>query len=345
MSSEEISTRMLGNIPTEVDKSEGSFFYDAIKSVAIELETKQEEISIALGRGFATTAEGEYLDRKVSEQNITRKPATNATGNVTITGQHGAIIKTGMKVSSASLTYTYDSEDKVIGVTTIETVMVKCDTLGSIGNVPSDTIKFFPVSVAGLSAVTNNDAFTNGYDGEPDNELRERYLEKIRTPPTSGNKYHYSNWAKEVTGIGDAKVFPLWAGAGTVKVVIIDSNKQPPGSELVVDVANNIEDHRPIGATVTVEAAAGKDIDISVSLTISSEYTQNQVEINIQTNIIAYLAEIAFVETYVSFARIGSLILGSEGVLDYTGLTVNTGTANIAIADTEVAILGIITLT
>lgn len=62
-------------------------------------------------------------------------------------------------------------------------------------------------------------------DQETDDELRARYYIKIQTPATSGNAYHYRLWSKEVSGVGDAKVYPLWNGNGTVKVLIIDSNK------------------------------------------------------------------------------------------------------------------------
>ncbi len=341
---DQIQTRMLSNIDDSYDKSEGSFFYDATKPVAIELELKDAEINAALDRGFATTAEAEYLDRKVSEQGVIRKPSTKATGPVTITGQPGTVIELSMKVASDGATYSFITETVIDG-TTMETVTVECDAYGSIGNAPVGAVKYFPITISGLSAVVNTEAFTNGYDGEGDDELRERYFEKVRTPPTSGNKYHYKNWAKEVVGVGDARIFPLWAGNGTVKVVIVDSNRQPASEQLVTDVTDHIEDERPIGATVTVVSATSKSINVTLHLTISGGYTEEQVLASIQANLILYFKEIAFVETYVSYARIGSLILASAGVLDYTILTVNTGTTNIAVADTEVATLGTVTLT
>jgi len=111
------------------------------------------------------------------------------------------------------------------------------------------------------------------------------------------------------------------------------------------EVTDHIEDVRPIGATVTVASATGVAINIAVTLTLAAGYTAEQVTGYIEANIIEYLKDIAFVETYVSYARIGSTILDTEGVLDYSGLTVNGGTANIAIADTEVAVLGAVTIT
>ncbi|OPX87016.1 MAG: Baseplate J-like protein [Pelotomaculum sp. PtaB.Bin104] len=343
---ETIQARMLQNINDSFDRSTGSFFFDATKPVAIELEGMGADIDGILDKGFATTATGEYLDRKVAEQGLNppRKPATKATGTVQITGQQGATIAKGIKVASDTVTYTVTSETTVIGATNIEIVSVECDQAGSIGDAPVGAIKSFPVTIAGLSAVTNPAAFTDGYDGESDTELRQRYFEKVRTPPTSGNVYHYRSWAKEVTGVGDARIFPLWNGNGTVKVVIIDSNKQPADAELISDVTTHIEDVRPIGATVTVVSAAGLSINIVATLTLATGYTLNQVKGYIETNITNYLKSIAFIESAVSYARIGSTILSTEGVLDYTGLTVNGGTSNIAVSDLQVAILGTVTV-
>ena len=56
-------------------------------------------------------------------------------------------------------------------------------------------------------------------------ELRKRFTEYVSHPITSGNKWQYISWAKSVDGVGDAKCLPLWNGAGTVKVIIVDSGK------------------------------------------------------------------------------------------------------------------------
>jgi uncharacterized phage protein gp47/JayE len=99
-----------------------------------------------------------------------------------------------------------------------------------------------------------------------------------------------------------------------------------------------------IGCYCTVVSATSKSITVSFSATIDTNYTTEQVQANVENSITEYFKDIAFVENYVSYAKIGSLVLGSAGVLDYTSLLVNSGTANITIADTEVAILGGVTI-
>lgn len=343
-SKEVIQDRLLSNISDEFDKTEGSFFYDAVKPVSIELESayiNQEDI---LNKGFAETALGEWLDLKVADQGLIRKPSTKSTGYVTIEGTEGAVINIGDKIASDTVTYT-SLETKTIDATLKISVQVECDSFGSTGNVPINAIQYFPITISGLNKVYNEQIFDNGYDGETDEELRQRYFDKVRTPATSGNKYEYKNWSLEVTGVGDAKVFPLWNGNGTVKVVIIDSNKTGADAQLITDVTDYIEENRPIGATVTIESATEVSINIDVTLTIdSNNYTLDQVKTNIENAITEYLKDIAFVETYVSYAKVGSLILSSAGVLDYSSLNVNNGTSNISIQDTEVAVLGVVTV-
>ncbi|QEK12572.1 baseplate J/gp47 family protein [Crassaminicella thermophila] len=338
-----IQNRMLQNISDEYDKTEGSFFYDVLKSVAIELENAYKKQESILDKGFVETATGEWLDKKVAEQGLTRKSATKATTIVTITGSEGTIVNEGTLVASDTVNFVV-KETKTIDATGQVDVLVECEEEGSIGNVPAGAIKYFPVTIAGLTGVTNLNAVTNGYDGETDEELRQRYFDKVRTPATSGNKWHYRNWAKEVTGVGDARVFPLANGPGTVKVMIIDSNKTGAEQELIDAVYNHIEENRPIGATVTVVSATEVPININVTLTIDTDnYAEQEVITNIENNITAYLKEIAFVEDYVSYAKVGSIILDTIGVLDYSNLIVNGGTSNITIADNEVAVLGGVT--
>jgi uncharacterized phage protein gp47/JayE len=343
-SKETILNRLLTNTNDEYDKSEGSFFYDVETPIAIELEKAYADQEAILDKGFADTATGNYLNRIVGEQGLTRKDSMKASTIVTIIGNVGATISIGQKVASDNVSYVF-AENKTIPSGGSITVNVECETAGTIGNVPIGAIKYFPVTLSGVTSVTNTLAVTNGYDEETDEELRERYYEKVRTPATSGNKYQYKAWAKEVTGVGDAKVFPLWNGNGTVKVVIINSNKRAADSTLITNTASYIEDNRPIGATVTIISGSEKLINISVSLTIdTTKYTVATVKASIEATITEYFKSVAFASTYVSYATIGNLIYNTQGVIDYSNLLVNSGTANVTLTDEQVPVLGGVTV-
>lgn len=360
-----IHDRILKNITDEYDKSEGSFIYDVTKPVAIEMEKQGSDIDKAINKLDVENLVGDELGQFIYQRTgIERKPATKATTIVTIQGQEGAKIFKGDLVGTDTVNF-ISTEDKSIGPTGKMDVIIECEVSGVIGNVPARTIRYFPVSIPGLITVTNYDAVTNGYNAESDNELRQRYYDKIRTPATSGNKYHYLNWAKEVTGVGDVRVIPLWDGDNTVKVIIIDSNKQPANGELVEKVQNHIdpkgeyiaeedrwttwgagEGQAPIGAFCTVVSAIGKSINTEAVVQKDDNYDLEQIKNNIGKNITEYLKGIAFknddnnTPIPVSYAKAGANILESEGVLDYRNFKLNDGTANIPISVEEVAVLG-----
>lgn len=339
-----IHDRMLKNISDEFDKSEGSFFYDATKPAVIEFERKNKEIQEVINKLDVENLEGEELERFIYQRTgIKRKQATKATKTVTITGQEGAKISKGDLVGADTVNFV-SLEDKTIDSAGKITVLVECEEYGTIGNVPAGAIKYFPVSIAGLVSVTNPESITNGYDAELDESLLERYYERIRTPATSGNKYHYLNWAKEVTGVGDAKVIPLWNGPGTVKVVIVDSNKNPATEDLITNVFQYIEEERPIGATVTVVSAIAKNVEITAKVSLAEGYTIQQVLDKFKTDLDQYRKDVAFKDSYVSYAAVGNILFTVDGVLDYTDLKLNGEMKNIALGAEEIPIFDTVTL-
>lgn len=337
-SKETLINSMLGKIDSSYDKSEGTFFYDVIMPVAIELEKLSKQTDAILTKGFADTATGKDLDRIVSEVGIVRKKATKSTGTITVTGINGSKIISGEKVSTDSINFIF-LEDKKIENNTID-VEVECEIYGTDGNIPIGAIKYFPKTLQGLQTVTNKEALVNGYNEEDDEALRERYYIKVRTPATSGNIYHYKQWCLETTGVGDCRIIPLWNGNGTVKCILINANKKGADSSLIDSVKENIENNRPIGATVTVISALEKEINVTLNLTIEESYNIENIKTSIENTITAYLKDIAFDKTYVSLAKIGSFILDTDGVVDYTELKINESVDNIQITNEEVAVLG-----
>jgi uncharacterized phage protein gp47/JayE len=284
---------------------------------------------------FIDTSEGEYLTRICAQYGVYRKPATAAVKkgifrdgsnnpfNVPLGsrfGIDGIIFKTTEKIA--------DGEFKMM-----------CETLGTAGNLLTGSL--LPIdNIPGLGTAELSDIIVYGEDEETDDALRERTLTKIRLPSTSGNANHYKLWALEVAGVGDVKVFPLWNGPGTVKVVVVDSNKQPANNQIVNEVVQHIEENRPIGVNVTVVSAAQKIINISATIMIAQGYFLQDVTTNFILKVKSYLKDIALKTSYVSYAKIGTVLLETEGVIDYSGLLINGSTSNISLAEDEVATLG-----
>jgi len=338
---EQIHERMISNIDEEYDKSYGNYMWDSTKPGAIEFARQQGEINKVESKLDIENLTDDELTRFVYQRTgINRKLATKSVTTVVISGSAGSTIKVGDLVGTDTLNFVV-LEDAVIPQSGQATVFVASELHGVIGNVPANSINRFPVSLSGLVNVYNPEPVTNGYEAETDAELRQRYYDKLQRPGKAGNKWHYLEWAKEVTGVGDARVFPKFNGPLTMKVVIIDSNKQPASAELVLDVTEHITNEMPFGVEeLVILSATPIPINISVTLTLASGYTELVVIEAIKDNIIKFLQKLAFQSTFVSYAKIGSEIIDSEGVLDYSNLVVNGGIANVPIGDEEVAIMG-----
>lgn len=343
MSEKEILNDMLSTIDDTVDKSEGSYVYDVLAAASIELNNILNFAEKIQDKAFVDTAEAKNLDRIVNQIGIKRKEATFAEGYVTVSGDEGATITKGQMCASEKNNYIFQ-ENKKIDDTGEITVFVKCETAGTTGNVPAGAIKYFPKTIMGLTAVTNKEAIENGYNIESDESLRERYYIKIRTPATSGNKFDYLNWALNVSGVGNAKVIPIWNGPGTVKVIILDENMKAASTELINSVKKIIEEKRPVGAEVTVTTATEKSINITANISLEDGYYKDSILQQFKEKFNAYLKEIAFDKNYVSLARTGVFLLDIEGVIDYSELKLNNEKDNVIVGPEEVAILGEVTL-
>ncbi|MGB9903035.1 MAG: baseplate J/gp47 family protein [Desulfotomaculales bacterium] len=340
-----IMQRLLAAVPDDLDKREGSFIWDALSPAAIELAQAYIELDRVIKLGFVQTTYGQYLDYRAAEHGLTRKAATKATGQVTITGSPGTVVPAGSLFATGAGVQFATTAEVTISETGQVTANIEAVVAGTSGNVPASAITVIPVSIPGVTTVTNASPTSGGTDTETDADLLDRLLEKVRQPATSGNVAHYRQWAKEVAGIGDAKIFPEWSGPGTVKIVVIDSNKQPVSAEIVQSVADHIEGVRPIGAAVTVISAQGLNIDVTATVSLDPAYTIDQIRPVFEAALVDYLKSIAFQQDYVSYAKIGSLLLDTPGVLDYSNLIVNGGTGNVVVGAEQVAVKGTVTLT
>lgn len=346
---EAILTDMIDAVSDEYDKRPGSFVYDALAPAAEQFARVDGDIETVEDKLSIENLSGAELAQRVKERTgLERRAATKAIGIVTVTGT-GTINEGDLFETEAGTRFQAAETKSITGSGNVD---IEAIVAGSGGVVGAGTIILFPVTLSGFTAVTNAEATYDGFDAESDADLLQRYYEHIRTPSTSGNKAHYQAWAKEVPGVGLVKIFPLWDGPNTVKVLIIDANRQPASPELVEEVQEYLdpdteglgEGAAPIGAFVTVASAVALEIDIAVDIVLSSGYTQEQAEENIEASLTQYLFSIAFVESIVSYAKVGAAILASGGVEDYANLTINTGTSNIPIDDEEVAILGTVTV-
>ncbi len=348
MDTNTIIQNMKAQLKGVANKQEGSFASDVLQSAGMEIGRFYSYSDILFKNHFIGSAEGEFLDQKAEDYGISRKPANKSTGTLELTGTAGT------EVPQGSIFYSDTAQFESVAPVTLTSgtvdVNIICTVEGVGGNVPSGAIN--QTDITGVSSVTNPNPLTNGAEEETDVAFKSRILAKIRTPATSGNKHHYRNWALEVSGVGAARVVPLHAGAGTVKVLILNSQMDIAGSELVDAVKDYIgpdqngEGKAPIGATLTVESGVAKTINVSVDVDIEG-YSLSEVQDEIESNLISHFKEISFNNNYqgVSYARISDLIFNSKGVKDFQNLKINNGVVNIPLNTEEFPKLGTLGVT
>jgi len=346
---ENILNRMLARFPPTFDKREGSVLWDLLSPKAIELAQAYEALDNVLNFTFASTTYGEYLDEKVKERGIEPRKSGKASGPLLINIPSGTEIIAGTRVSTNDQVPIYFvTKQSVVSVNGSATVTVEAEEIGEQGNVLAGAISIIYGDLASVATVINPESLTGGINEESDEELLKRYLADVRTPSASGNKYEYVEWAKEVPGIQDARCYPKWNGPGTVKVVVVNSKKRSPSAELLNQVYEHIEAKRPVLADVTVAGVDEVSVDISVKLTLKAGSELEAARTSLISNTVSYFESIAFEDTtdyMVRYTSIGNAILDATGVLDYSDLKINNLTSNIALTETEVPVIGAVTIT
>lgn len=369
---ENIMNRMLNKVPSDIDKSEGSFIWDAQAPVAFMLSEAALWAQELLRRGFASTVASDRpdirsaeLDLRTAEHGITRREAVASSGSVLFTGKPGTTVPAGTYVATpadegsgeSSVEYVTTSgvmlSDSGTGTAPIRAVMP-----GSMGNVPAGVIQLMMTSVSGVTSVTNPEPTRSGTDTESDQSLLERFYAKVRSQGTSGNKAQYMQWANEIAGVGGVEVAPLWKGPGTVGLYLIDTDKRAASRDIVDAVQQYIDPSQdgqgegvaPAGPVITVMPAAEVAIDISVKVQRTQELPSTMEEIRklIEDGVRSYLQQIAFnrKDPLVRYTRIAAVLLDIPIIVDYSDLTINghTEQQNIEIGSGQVAVLGTVSV-
>ncbi|WP_406845773.1 baseplate J/gp47 family protein [Bacillus safensis] len=332
---EAIMERMLESIPDDIDKRENSVIWNALAPAAAELAQSYIWLDQVFDLVFADTAQGEFLDRRAAEVGITRKEATSAVWSAEVTPE-GIRIPTGSRFYIDNLYFQYQDGT------------LKCETTGAVGNGNFAELPLLSLdNIPGLESVIFEELKIPGQEEEDDEALYERYLMRARREAVSANKAHYKKWAEEVEGVGRAKVFPLWNGEGTVKVVITDGNFDVATDLLVNKVQEYIdpvpgegEGQAPIGATATVESAKWKDVEVSVSVELKMDYSIEDAQEEIEEKVKALLKSLAFEENVIRMSAINDILYHADSVSDYADVLINGEAKNLPLQDIEIPRLG-----
>ena len=230
--------------------------------------------------------------------------------------------------------------------------VLECETAGACGNdylgnlVPLETMPE-------LAEAMLEELRTDGEDAEGDEELRSRYFSSFEADAFGGNIADYKRKINALQNVGGVKVYPVWNGGGTVKVVIIDQGWRSPGETELAALQQQIDPGSrgegygiaPIGHQVTVAGVKEVPCAIVMEIILAEGAVLDAVTAEIKNRIGTYLEEVRktwadseFLTVRVSYLE--SRVLEVDGVLDVSGCSINGNGKNLVLGPDEVPVPG-----
>lgn len=345
---DQIHSLMLAHIDNEYRKRQGYPTYDLTRGFAYGVKASWDLAYETAKKLDVENLNGSELDTFVSERTgLDRKRATKSKGKITIVQGNGSILKGDLFATVEGIRFVATESKEVHSG---DTVNVESVIGGADMNVGINEITEMPITLQGIYKVTNDAVFTGGYDTETDDDYRNRYYTKLRTPVNGVNANQYVLWAESVDGVGKARCIPIWNGINTVKVVLIGNDFKPASDDLINRVQAYIDPNKngdgsgvaTIGAVTTVVKATESTCNIDIyGLKVSGNLEATKEAI--KKNLDRYIKSIAFNKDYISLAKMGLVIAETPNVEDYTEIRLNGGHSSITFTQDECGVLGEIT--
>lgn len=341
MTQEMLQTQLLADMGITESVREGSFYDTVTRGASYALWRLYAQLDRVLAMAFPDATSGEAIDWRAADYGIIRKAGQHAESTIALTGRVGAVIPSGtVFLTLSGLSYA-TTADVTIGTAGTASATVRAVEAGAAYNVDTGAICVLQSNVDGLTSGVSTTPALGGMDAESDAALFARLDERRKRPATSGNIAQYEQWAREVDGVGDARALDCWNGAGTVKIVLVDMELRPVTEQVRAAVEAHIAAQRPAGGVaVTVVSAEQVTVNVSVHVILDTATTADTVRTQLAAAVTAYLKTLTFRASTLVYHRIAGALMNLDGVLDFSALTVNDGTANISLGDTQSPVLG-----
>jgi uncharacterized phage protein gp47/JayE len=324
-----------------LDTREGSIIYNALAPCALELKNMMMQLDAILNETFADTATRPYLIQRAAERGFKPHEATPAR----VQGEFNIDVPIGSEFSLLDT----DLDYRVIAKIADGIYSLECLTPGAAAN--DKTGRLLPNGyISGLGRAEITAILTPGRDEEETELFRKRYFDSLDAEAFGGNVKDYKNKISALPGVGGVKVYPVWAGGGTVRIAIIGSDFAPPSGSFIAEVQEAVDPvpyggqgmgTAPIGHVVTVTGAAGVTVDIATSITYESGWDWANVKPYAESATDEYMMELAksWADTsqiVVRISQIETRFLGLPGVLDIADTTLNGTAQNLTLGTDEI---------
>ena len=283
-----IQARKLARIPNNRDKLEGSVIWDTISTNSVELAQMYIEAERILRLTFAESSFGDYLERRTAELGVHRRPATHAIRLGLMTGTSGNPFDIPLGSRFVIENMHYET------ITRLDEgwFELRAETAGTIGNRLTGRLLPAPhTNIRGLARAELADVLVPGQDIESDDDLFERFEEKVNSRPFAGNVDHYVQAVKAIDGVGGCEVYPVRRGRGTGDIVVIDSKYNAPSEQLIHRIQEIIDPwpyqtglgKAPLDHDVKIFSVTENTVHISLRLITQDGVTLGMVKDEVNT--------------------------------------------------------------
>lgn len=350
---EAIMERLLDRVPDEIDKREGSVIYNALAPAAVEIMILYMELGFVEIEAYPDTANLDYLIRHAAERGIIYKEASHAVvkgrfspPDLDVTGGRFTELTTGLAFIAA---------EKIGG----GLYYLECETAGIEGNISTgqlitdesfdDEIALESAEIIGLENAAS--------DEEDVESLRKRYFDSIDSQAFGGNQADYRAKMLAQDSVGGVKVYPVWNGGGTVKLVFLNNAYSVPGESVVANIQEMIDPEpvsgeglgiAPIGHVVTVEGAEPVPINIALTVLYTEGNTVETARASMSSAVEEYFLSVrkawdendCKVGSVVRISYIENKLLNLEEVLDVQVTSINDSDKNLTLLPHQVPVIG-----
>ena len=340
--------RMLDRVSNSLDKREGSIIYDAAAPAANELQNAYINLDIMINEAYADTASRYYLIKRAAERGLLPYSATKAI----VKGEFNIDVPIGARFSLEA--FNYIVREKISqGVFQLE-----CEQEGTKPNSYLGTL--IPIEyIEGLTKAEITELLIPGEDDEDTEHFRQRYFDSLDSQAFGGNQRDYKEKTEAIAGVGSVKVYPVWNGGGTVKLVITNSENKKPSPTLVEQVQTAIDPVQnqgqglgiaPLGPVVPVQGVTETAVNITTNITYQEDWNWSAIEGYVNAAIDQYFTDLSAQwaeeeHLIVRISQIESALLGVTGILDIGGTALNGAEQNLVIDKDSIPIRGTVSAT
>jgi phage-related baseplate assembly protein len=347
----------------------GAVVRTIITATAVMVSALSELMANIAKSGFLELAEGDWLTLTARYVfGVERIEATFASGEITLTNSGGGLYNFDpgdlvvlYSASSTKPTY-HNTTTFTLNPSSSITVPVEAIETGAASTAPPGAIDTLVTTLVGVTVTNANPVI--GLDAETDPALRTRCLEKLSALSPNGPAGAYEFFAKtakrqngETIGVTRVRVTPNSTTAHVTVTVAgpsggISGTAGDPSTDLgAINLAiqTNVV---PDGVTATVQSATPLSVDVTYTAWVYSTISLTSLEIQ---NLIA-----AKLTSFMSTQPVGGNIIPPAAGMVFRDaivaaiaatraeifhVTVAVPAADVAVADTEVPVLGTVTPT